>query len=102
MMFEGVPVAGLTAPALLGIFFLLMFFGKIVPRSTLEDKIKEAENWRQTAEKAMEGRDTSNDQTAELLELARTSNTVLLAVFGARQQRIYEAGEADALPTAEK
>jgi hypothetical protein len=97
-MFEGIPVAALTPSALLGIFVLMLFFGKIVPRAILQDKIEECNNWRQTAEAEREARATSDAQTRELLELAKTTNKLVQDMFGAAA-RIRESGEANALPT---
>lgn len=97
-MLEGLPVANLTAPALLGITILLLLFGKIVPRATLQDKIEECENWRKVAEAEREARITSDAQTRELLELAKTTHNIIVAMFGSAE-RLHNSGEADALPS---
>ena len=39
-MLDGLPLVDLTAPALLGITVLLLLLGRIVPRSSLVDKIR--------------------------------------------------------------
>lgn len=80
-MLEGIPIVGLTAPGLLGIFVLLMFLGKIVPRATLLDKQKEADQWREAYEAEREARASSDAQTVELLEVSKTTHTISVAMF---------------------
>lgn len=99
-MLDGIPIATLTPSALLGIFVLMLFLGKIVPRSTLQDKIEESNNWRKAYETEREARATSDAQTKELLELAKTNNKLVEGLFGAAQ-RVRESGEADALQATE-
>ena len=82
-MLEGIPVVGLTAPGLLGLFVLLMFLGKIVPRSTLLDKQKEADQWREAYEAEREARASSDAQTVELLEVSKTTHAISMAMFDA-------------------
>lgn len=81
-MLEGLPLVGLTAPALLGIAILLLLLGRIVPRSTLQDKAAEAERWRQAYETEREARALSNRQTIELLEVTKLTNAIVTAAFG--------------------
>lgn len=97
-MLDGIPVVGLTAPALLGIAVLLLLLGKIVPRSTLMDKSEEAERWRKAYEAEKEARATSDAQTVELLELAKTSHNILVAMFGTAE-RMQQSGGAIVVPT---
>ena len=92
-MLEGIPFERLTAPTLLGIAVLLIFLGRLVPRSFYKDKVAEAEKWRLAYETEREARATSDAQTAELLELAQTSHQLLVAMFGASEHR--RAGGAD-------
>ena len=92
-MFEGFPVADLTAPGLLGLAILLLLFGKIVPRSTLQDKIEECNRWREAYEKERDARALADAQTAELLELAKTTNSVISAVFSDRVLKPKPAGD---------
>lgn len=80
-MLEGIPIVGLTAPGLLLIIVLLMMLGRIVPRSTLLDKAKDAEHWRSAYEKEREARAISDAQTVELLELAKTTHDLITAIF---------------------
>lgn len=85
-MFEGIPVVGLTAPGLLGIFVLLLFAGRIVPRSTLRDKQLEANQWREAYEKEREARASSDAQTVELLEVSKTTHAISVAMFDVIRQ----------------
>lgn len=80
-MLEGMPLADLTAPTLLGVAVLLLLFGKLVPRATLMDKKEEAQRWREAYEKEREGRALSEAQSAELLELSKTTYNVIVAMF---------------------
>jgi hypothetical protein len=85
-MFEGISIGDLTPPALLGLAVLLLLFGKIVPRATLMDKSKEAQQWREAYEKEREARSLSEAQNAELLELGKTTYNVLVAMFGTTER----------------
>jgi hypothetical protein len=80
-MIEGISVIGLTPAALLGIAILMLLTGRLVPRSTYQDKTKEAEQWRQAYEAERSARTKSDAQTRELLEIARMSEHFLSAVF---------------------
>jgi len=92
-MLDGIPFADLTAPTLLGLTVLLLLLGRIVPRTTLLEKAKEAEKWRLAYEAEKERATTSDAQTAELLEVARTTHSIIVAVFGA-EERARRSGEA--------
>lgn len=101
-MLDGIPVANLTASTLLGIAVLLLLFGKIVPRITLTDKAAEAERWRQAYEAEREARVISDAQTAELLEQAKTTHNVLVAMFETIERMrgsTQSSGGIDVVPT---
>lgn len=83
---DGVPLVGLTAPGLLGLAILLLLTGRIVPRMTLEDKVKECEAWKTAYEKEREARAVSESQTAELLEVSKTTHAVTVAMFDVIRQ----------------
>jgi hypothetical protein len=85
-MFEGIPLYGLTAPALLGLAVLLLMTGRLVPRSTLLDKSKEATQWREAYESEREARASSDAQTVELLEVSKTTHAVTVAMFDVIRQ----------------
>lgn len=93
----GIPLVGLTAPALLGIAVLLLLVGRIVPRTTYLDKKEEAEKWRLAYEAEREARGKSDRQTAELLEGLKTQSAVINAVFQAIQEiNSVRSGGSDA------
>lgn len=79
-MFEGIPVLQLTPSVLVGITVLMLLRGWIVPRSTLQDKQKEADQWHQAYELERAARNTSEAQNRELLEVAKASAGFLKAV----------------------
>lgn len=95
-MVEGLPLVGLTAPTLLGLTILLLLTGRIVPRATLMEKSEEAERWRKAYEAEREARATSDAQTAELLEVAKTTHNIIAALFG-NSMRIRKSGASDDL-----
>jgi hypothetical protein len=103
-MLDGIPIAALTAPTLLGFAVLMLLLGKIVPRATLVDKAEEAERWRKAYEAEREARVISDAQTAELLELAKTTHNILVAMFGTTERvrvsaTIESEGASDVVPT---
>lgn len=85
-MLDGIPLTDFSAPTILGIAILLLLFGKIVPRSTLADKERESERWRLAYEAEKEARITSDAQTAELLEVAKTTNSIVVAMYGTAER----------------
>jgi len=96
-MFEGIPVVGLTAPALLGITVLLLLMGRIVPRATMQDKIQEASDWKAAYEAEREARAKSDAQTVELLEVSKTTHAISAAMFDVIRQRLGQSGGTDVL-----
>lgn len=97
-MLEGIPVVGLTAPALLGIAVLLLLLGRIVPRPTLEDKKQEAADWKAAYEAEREARATADRQTGELLEVSKTTHAITVAMFDVIRQNTRQAGGTDVAP----
>jgi hypothetical protein len=98
-MFDGVPLTALTPTALLGVFVLLVFLGGLVPWRVYKEKCKESDNWRKVAETERESRVTADAQTAELLELAKTTHSIVVALFGNKEERSRQSGEADVVST---
>lgn len=96
-MFEGIPVVGLTAPALLGITVLLLLMGRIVPRATMQDKIQEASDWKAAYEAERDARAKSDAQTVELLEVSKTTHAISVAMFDVIRQRLGQSGGTDVL-----
>lgn len=99
MMLEGIPVKDLTAPTLLGLAVIFILLGMLVPRYIYNEKKEECEKWRLAFEAERKARETSDKQTAELLELAKTTNKIITAMFNTTE-RLRSSGGADALPTA--
>jgi len=98
-MLDGIPLANLTPAVLLGITVLLILIGRLVPKSTLDRETAEKDKWRQAYEAEREARAISDAQTAELLELAKTADRILVAMFNT-SERTRQSGGADvALPT---
>lgn len=81
-MLDGIPIVELTVRTLLGITVLLLLTGRIVPRYIYMEKAKEADRWREAYEQEKEARTTSDRQTAELLEVAKTTHNIIAAMFG--------------------
>ena len=96
-MLDGIPVGDLTAPGLLGLAVLMVFAGFLVPRYLYNEKKQESENWRLAYEAERKARATSDAQTAELLELAKTTHKIIVATFSTTE-RLRQSGGADALP----
>jgi hypothetical protein len=80
---EGVSLAVLTPAGLIGLFFLLVFTGALVPWRFYKEKREEADKWRKVAETEREARATSDAQTKALLELAKTDHEILVSLLRA-------------------
>lgn len=77
----GVLSAGLVFLAvLLGLAARLLFAGKLVPRSTLEDARADAAAWREAYLASEQARGEERRQTEELLTLARTTAQMITAI----------------------
>jgi hypothetical protein len=81
-MLEGIAIGELTPSVLLGICVLLIFLGKLVPRSALQDKIDEAEKWRLAYETERDAHGIADEQTNRLLELANLSHDLIARMAG--------------------
>lgn len=92
-MIDGISIIGLTPPALLGVAILMMLTGRLIPRSTYLDRVKEADQWRKAYEAERAARATSDAQTVELLELAKTTHSFITAVFS-NSERIRQSGDS--------
>lgn len=97
-MLDGVPLSNLAPPTLLGIVVLMVLLGWLVPKAILKDKSAEAERWRLAYEAERLARSTSDAQTVELLELAKTTHNIIVAMFGTAE-RMGQSGGADVVPT---
>lgn len=89
-MFDGaIPIKDLSLATLVAIAVLLIFLGRLVPRSTYTEKKEEAEHWREAYEKERDAHHTTQSQTLQLLELAKTTHALIAAIVrvtGADQQ----------------
>lgn len=85
-MFTDLSIADLTAPAVLCLAVLLILLGRIVPRSVMVEKIEESKRWREAYETERAARVASDAQTAELLEVAKTTNSIVVAMYGTAEQ----------------
>jgi hypothetical protein len=80
-MLDGVPISSLGATGLLAIAVLLILTGRLVPSSSLKAKELECEKWRLAFENEKLTRKTSDSQTSELLEVTKTTYTLVSALF---------------------
>lgn len=94
-MLDGFPLVGLTSPTLLGIAILLIITGRLIPRQQYREKAAEAERWRLAYEAEREARSTSDAQTVQLLEFAKTNHSVITAVFESIRELKGSGGSND-------
>lgn len=94
-MFDGIPLSTLTPAALLGLTVLFILLGRLVPRATYLDKVNEAKAWQAAYETSEKARVASDAQTRELLELAKTTNSIVYALFGSTERARQAGGIAD-------
>lgn len=92
----GIPLSGLTAPALVSIAVLMLFTGKMWTNAAYQEKAAEAERWRLAYEAERDARIESDAQSKELLELAKTTHALITGVF-TNSEHIRRSGEPDAL-----
>lgn len=78
-MIGGFAVSDLTAGALLGVCVILILTGRIVPRSVLKDKDREAQQWHAAFTVEREARMEADFQARELISLAQSTHKL---VFG--------------------
>lgn len=82
----GFPVTELTAPALLGLAVWLILTGRIVPRSTYDEKVKEAEKWQAAHSVSEEARLVQSKQLDAAMEVGQVAKHVLTALDQARKE----------------
>jgi hypothetical protein len=90
----GIPFGDLAPPTLLGVTVLLILLGRLKPKVDIDKAEEAAEKWRLAYEAEREARSVADAQTAELLELAKTTHSIVLALFGA-SDRTRQSGGAD-------
>lgn len=76
----GISVGTLTPAGLLAIVILLIAFGKLVPRRTLEDVITDRNEWRAAHQVSEQARVELQQQVQELLENSRATDAFLRAL----------------------
>lgn len=80
-MIEGVPLSAMTPIGMLvlvlGLPYLQMARGKLVPRSALDDVIHDRDEWRAAHRISESARQAGADQVEELLEHARTTDAFI-------------------------
>ncbi|MGW1468540.1 hypothetical protein ACWCPT_29860 [Streptomyces sp. NPDC002308] len=76
----GINVTQGGAVALLTLVVLMVLTGRLVPRKTYDDLLKERDTWREAHTVSEKARTAERAQTQELLELSRTSAHALQAL----------------------
>jgi hypothetical protein len=76
----GVPLIALTTPTLLGIAILMVLTGRLVPRSTYDDKAEEANKWQAAHKVSEEARLSQTRQMDAVMEVGETVKNVLTAL----------------------
>lgn len=94
-MFEELTLSTVSTSTLLGFAIILILTGLLVPRRSLRDKQMEAERWREAYEAERTARAIADAQTSELLEVARTTHSIVVAMAQA-STRIRESGDSNA------
>jgi len=94
-MLDGIPLVGLSAPALLGVFVMMIFLGLLIPRRIYTDKATESERWRVAFETEREARQESDKQTSQLIEAHKTTHAVLQALLTNSEKLLQQRGADD-------
>lgn len=82
----GIPVAGLTAPALVSIGILLIMTGRLVPRRTYDDALRDRDRWQEAHSVSEEARLTQTRQLDAVLEVGETVKQVMNALDRVRRE----------------
>jgi len=80
-MVLGIPIGDWTAPALVSLAVLLIYSGFLVPRRTYKEKVDECKRWQLAFETSEKARAVSDAQAVELLETAKTTHALIVALF---------------------
>lgn len=81
-----VPVTDFGAGVLLGIAIWLILTGRLVPRSTYDEKSKEADKWQAAHSVSEEARHAQTKQLDAVMEVGQTVKDVLTALERARTE----------------
>lgn len=93
-MLNGIPILDFAPASLLGIAILLILTGRLVPKAAIAEKQLEADRWRLAYENEKAAREKADTQTSDLLEVAKTTNHMVHAMFIAADH-IRRSGGAD-------
>lgn len=97
-MLADIPIVDLTAPTLLGIGIIFLLTGRLHTRFSYMEKKEEADRWRAAYEVERDARITSDAQTVELLEVAKTTHDIISAMFMTVQHDRLKLGAPDDVP----
>lgn len=79
--------------ALVATITVMILTGRLKPRADLEEKNREAERWRKAYELEREARAKAVDQNDDLLEVAKTTNSIVTALFNNTRYIPQSGGE---------
>lgn len=95
---NGIPLVGLSAPVLLGLFVWLIFNGYLIPRRTYLDMKEDRDYWRDAHKVSEEARGLKDEQLNVVKDLGNTVMGFSRALDRIVLQRSMEAGEEDKTP----
>ena len=100
-MIDGIPLLELSPAVILGFAVILLFTGKLWTNAAYQEKVNEADRWREAYEKERTARELSDRQTEELLEVTKTTHAFIVAVFN-NSEIIRKSGVSNAALPEEK
>lgn len=77
----------LTPAALLGLVVLLLLLGRLVPRRTVDDAVRQMEYWREAHSNSEKARTAQKEQADELLESSRLTVQLLQSIRAEAEKR---------------
>ena len=80
------------AVGLLALFVVAILTGRLVPRSTYEDKIKEADDWKAAWRDSEKAREELGKSVQVAIELGKITEKLMISSSGASNQ-VDSAGE---------
>lgn len=83
---SGVPVVGLSAPAILAIFFIMFMRGDIIPGKLHKETVADRDYWRTAHGVSEEARRTSSRQVDELLGMGQTIDAIAKGIKSAARE----------------
>lgn len=95
----GVPVEFLAPSALLGLAILMLFVGKLWTNPAYQQKVKECEKWEKAYERSEAARVIADAQTTQLLEQAKTTHAIVVAMSTVLEQH-PSGGTSHVVPLA--